>query len=328
MTEQTEHAADGNASYLAMISFIAALGGFLFGFDTAVVSGTLEYLRPQFELTSLMEGVVVSAALVGCMLGALLAGNLSDRFGRKPILILSAVLFLISAIGSAIPPTVALLIGARLIGGVGVGMASMLSPLYLSEMSPPNLRGRLVAFYQLAITIGILIAYFSNVWLQRLSTGTLAGMDQGVWRWILVDEVSRAMFAIEAIPAAAFWLLLLLVPETPRWLSETGPRRRSPRHSDAHRRCERVRTRTHRDSCRDRRRERLDRATPAARAADGLDHRDSASAFLADQRHQCHHLLWNHDLSRSRLGTQRIAGRTSLYRIREHDFHIRGDCRR
>jgi SP family arabinose:H+ symporter-like MFS transporter len=212
--------AEGTRSYLFLISFIAALGGFLFGFDTAVVSGTLVQLTGQFQLTPLIKGIVVASALVGCMVGALMAGALSDRFGRKAVLIVSAVLFLVSAVGCAIPPTVALLIGARWLGGVGIGIASMLSPMYLSEISPPHLRGRLITLYQLAITIGIVVAYFSNECLQWLSTNTLAEMSAGPWRWILVDEVWRGMFGAAALPSVAFLLLLLVVPETPRWLAK------------------------------------------------------------------------------------------------------------
>jgi SP family arabinose:H+ symporter-like MFS transporter len=222
MANTLNAASQGTRGYLALISFIAALGGFLFGFDTAVVSGTLEYLRTQYELAPFMEGVVVASALVGCMVGALIAGALSDRFGRKAVLIVSAVLFVVSAIGTAVPPTLALLIFARWIGGIGVGMASMLAPMYLSEVSPPHVRGRLIALYQLAITIGILVAYFSNVFLQWLSVNALAEMSAGPWRWILVDEVWRGMFGAGAIPAIVFLLLLLIVPETPRWLAKQG----------------------------------------------------------------------------------------------------------
>jgi MFS transporter, SP family, arabinose:H+ symporter len=214
--------ARGSRGYLALISFIAALGGFLFGFDTAVVSGALVHLKVQYALTSLMEGFLVASALVGCMGGALMAGALSDRFGRKAMLIVSAVLFVVGAVGTAVPPSVALLITARLIGGVGVGVASMLAPMYLSEVSPPEVRGRLISLYQLAITIGIVVAYFSNVYLQWLSTHTFAGLGEGFWRWMLVDEVWRGMFAAGVIPAVVFLLLLLMVPETPRWLAKQG----------------------------------------------------------------------------------------------------------
>ncbi|MHB0959784.1 MAG: sugar porter family MFS transporter [Pirellulaceae bacterium] len=214
--------AEGTRRYLFLISFIAALGGFLFGFDTAVVSGTLVQLTTQFQLGPLVKGIVVASALVGCMVGALMAGTLSDRFGRKAILIVSAVLFLVSAVGCTVPSTVVLLIGARWLGGVGIGIASMLSPMYLSEVSPPHLRGRLITLYQLAITIGIVVAYFSNECLQWLSINTWSSMTEGFWRWVLVDEVWRGMFGVEAFPAIAFLLLLLVVPETPRWLAMQG----------------------------------------------------------------------------------------------------------
>jgi len=208
--------------YLSMVCFVAALGGFLFGFDTAVISGAIGYLKTQFQLNAIQEGWAVSSALIGCIVGALTAGMISDRFGRKKILILSALLFLISAIGSAVPSTIPLFIAARLVGGVGVGMASMLSPLYISEISPPHLRGRLVALYQLAITIGILVAYFSNALIQSLSVHALANLAEGPMRWIFVDEVWRGMFAAEVLPATLFLLLLTVVPESPRWLSKQG----------------------------------------------------------------------------------------------------------
>ncbi|MHB8973402.1 MAG: sugar porter family MFS transporter [Pirellulaceae bacterium] len=214
--------AEGTRNYLFLISFIAALGGFLFGFDTAVVSGTLVQLTDQFQLTPLIKGVVVASALIGCMVGALMAGSLSDRFGRKAILIVSGVLFLVSAIGCMVPPTISLLICARWLGGVGIGIASMLSPMYLSEVSPPHLRGRLITLYQLAITIGIVVAYFSNECLQWLSINVLADLSEGPWRWILVDEVWRSMFGAATLPSICFLFLLLVVPETPRWLAKQG----------------------------------------------------------------------------------------------------------
>jgi len=217
------HSPDGRRrGYLAVACFIAALGGFLFGFDTAVISGTVVYLKKQFQLDALLEGWVVSSALIGCILGAAVAGTISDRFGRKKVLIVSAMLFLISALLSAIPQSVAMLVAARLIGGMGVGIASMLSPMYIAELSPPHLRGRLVALYQLAITVGILVAYFSNALLQHLAVGALADMAPGSWRWILVDEVWRGMFGAESLPALVFLLLLSTVPESPRWLTKQG----------------------------------------------------------------------------------------------------------
>jgi len=211
-----------HAGYLAVVCFIAALGGFLFGFDTAVISGTVGYLKKQFALGALMEGWVVTSALIGCILGASTAGTLSDRFGRKRVLLLSAVLFLVSALACMTPESVPLLVAARLVGGLGVGVASMLSPMYISELSPAHLRGRLVALYQLAITIGILVAYFSNAALQRLAAHVLEQMPSGFWRLAFVDEVWRAMFGVEALPAILFLGLLLVVPESPRWLAKQG----------------------------------------------------------------------------------------------------------
>ncbi|MFI4912353.1 MAG: sugar porter family MFS transporter [Sedimentisphaeraceae bacterium JB056] len=212
----------GNTIYLGMICFVAALGGLLFGFDTAVISGTVDSLRIKFELTSMMEGWVVSSALLGCIIGACFAGILSDKFGRKKILILAAFLFLISAIGSAIPPTVTFLVCARLIGGVGVGMASMLSPLYISEYSPANLRGRLVALYQLAIVLGVLLAYCSNSVIVLYSQSHAGQVLDGFVNKIFVTEFWRGMFLAEALPATMFLLLLFFVPESPRWLAKQG----------------------------------------------------------------------------------------------------------
>ena len=154
----------GSLLYLAGICFVASLGGLLFGFDTAVISGTIEKVTAQFSLTDLSQGWFASSALIGCILGAACSGVLGDQFGRKPILLLSAVFFFVSALFSAVPPNFQILIVARIVGGIGVGMASVLAPMYISELAPPRWRGRLVAFYQLSIVLGILIAYCSN-WL-------------------------------------------------------------------------------------------------------------------------------------------------------------------
>ena len=202
--------------YHWMVSAVASLGGFLFGFDTAVVSGTVALLRKQYSLTGSMEGWVVSCALYGCVLGALVAGILSDRFGRKKVFILAAILFLVSAIASAMPDTIPSLIVARSIGGVGVGIASMLSPLYLAELSPAAIRGRMVALYQLAIALGILCAHFSNVLVHTYAASWANFV--GPYSERIFTEPWRAMFATEAIPAAMFLLLMFFVPESPRWL--------------------------------------------------------------------------------------------------------------
>ena len=152
----------GNPAYLAGVCLVASLGGLLFGFDTAVISGTFGFVEAQFGLSKLEVGWFGSAALVGCIMGAAVAGGLGDRFGRKPVLMAAALCFFLSALYSAIPASFRVLIAARIVGGWGVGMASVLAPIYISEFSPPHLRGRLVATYQLSIVIGILAAYFSN----------------------------------------------------------------------------------------------------------------------------------------------------------------------
>jgi len=197
----------------------------LFGFDTAVISGTVKRVIGQFDLNEIQEGWFTSAALIGCILGAASAGYLGDRFGRKPNLIAAAVLFFVSALFSAIPPTFPVLIAARVVGGLGVGMASVLGPLYISELAPPRWRGRLVAFYQLSIVLGILLAYLSN-WLilshAQAHPGAFGG--EGWMYRALVAEVWRGMFGAEMLPAVLFFLLLFLVPESPRWLIRAGRR--------------------------------------------------------------------------------------------------------
>ncbi len=206
---------------LAFIAAVAALGGFLFGFDTAVISGTIDALRDQFHLSSFLEGWVVSSALLGCIAGALSAGSLSDLLGRKKILMVAAGLFLISAVSSAAAQTVTALICARLIGGLGVGMASMLSPLYISEFSPAPLRGRMVSLYQFAIVIGILAAYFSNSVIVSYASHQERFYNEIV-KSLFVFEIWRGMFFMEAFPAVAFLALIFFIPESPRWLAKQG----------------------------------------------------------------------------------------------------------
>jgi SP family arabinose:H+ symporter-like MFS transporter len=210
----------GSGAYLALVAAATALAGLLFGFDTAVISGTVDRVQAQYSLSALDVGIFTSSALAGCIAGALVAGWMGDRFGRKPSLVVAGVLFFVSAFFSMLPPDYPGLLAARVIGGVGVGIASVLAPIYLSELAPPRIRGRLVAGYQLSIVVGILAAYFSNWLILRIA---LAGADWPAGlKFVLVDEPWRGMFGAEMIPNILFLLMLCVVPESPRWLIETG----------------------------------------------------------------------------------------------------------
>lgn len=198
-TERTP--AKPSDAYAYLIAVVAALSGLLFGFDIAVINGAIVFLREQFRLSDVQTEVAAGALLLGCAIGAAVAGTLSDRFGRKKILIFSAILFAVSSIAAGLPRGMNEFIAARLLAGVAVGVASMLAPLYIAENSPPRIRGRLVAFNQMAIVTGILMAYLVN-WL-------LSGVGPNAWRW---------MFAVAAIPALLFWFAMLFVPESARWL--------------------------------------------------------------------------------------------------------------
>ncbi|MFS4466707.1 sugar porter family MFS transporter [Maribacter sp. 2210JD10-5] len=191
-----------NFRFLTLISFATALGGFLFGFDTAVISGANLYIQPYFELNEWAFGFTVSSMLIGCALGGIFFGAPSDRYGRKPMLIITAILFLISAVGSALATSLSSFIIFRLIGGLGVGGASMLSPNYIAEVSPAKVRGKMVSLNQLTIVLGITVAFFSNYFLDNLP-------ETINWRWML---------GVEAIPAFLFLIFMFFVPESPRWL--------------------------------------------------------------------------------------------------------------
>lgn len=201
--------------YLFLVSFVAAMGGFLFGFDTAVISGALAFVVNQFQFNTAMEGWFVSCALLGCIIGVAVAGTLSDKYGRKKVMLLAALLFFASSVGCMLALNSTALISFRLIGGLGIGVASMICPLYISEFSPPQFRGRLVALYQLAITIGIVAAYFSNAWL--LNVSQTAGTSGGWMHFVFTENVWRGMIGVGAVPAIIFLLCLFFVPESPRW---------------------------------------------------------------------------------------------------------------
>ena len=191
--------------YVIAVTLVAAIGGLIFGFDTAIVAGATRYMKEQFSLNSLQEGWAVSVVLIGCMFGAGLAGPISDRIGRRRFMLISAVLFFVSAVGCAVPRTITEFVIFRFVGGLGIGSAAVLSPLYISEIAPARIRGALVSVNQMAIVTGILLAYFVN-WV-------FAGSGPSNWRW---------MYAMGAIPSVLFFLLLLRVPESPRWLVKNG----------------------------------------------------------------------------------------------------------
>ena len=211
--------ASSKKNYINTLAIIASLGGFLFGYDTAVISGTINFVSSQFHLDAISTGWYVSSALVGCISGVAMAGVLSDKYGRKKVLILSALFFGVSAIGCTFAIGFNDLVLYRFIGGLGIGVASMVSPLYISELSPAHKRGRLVALYQFAITIGILCSYFSNAYLLKLSQSESFAQSTGTIYQIMVSEVWRIMLGTSAIPAILFLLLLQIVPESPRWLT-------------------------------------------------------------------------------------------------------------
>lgn len=188
-------------SYTITISFIVALGGFLLGFDSAVISGAVNGIRTYFEMSDWELGFSVGCVIFGAMIGNLLAGPLSDTYGRKKILIFTAILFTISAIWSATATQYTTFIIARMIGGIGIGGAILIAPIYIAEIAPPKLRGRLVSLNQLNIVLGISVAYFSNFYLKDIEGES--------WRWML---------GVEAIPALIYFFALFTVPKSPRWL--------------------------------------------------------------------------------------------------------------
>lgn len=210
-----------NFSYLVFLSVVAALGGFLFGYDTAVISGTTSQVAQIFHLDTLEQGWYVGCALIGSIAGVLFSGILSDKLGRKLTMILSAVMFSVSAIGCAFCVDFNQLVIYRIIGGVGIGVVSVVSPLYISEVSVAQYRGRLVSLYQLAVTVGFLGAYLMNYQLLAWSNSGVAAADSWMDR-IFISEVWRGMLGMETLPALLFFLIIFFIPESPRWLIVKG----------------------------------------------------------------------------------------------------------
>ena len=199
----TVQAGTARSLYIYLVSGVAAIAGLLFGFDIAVINGALLFLREHFRLTEFQTEVAASSLLAGCVAGAAAGGWLSDRLGRRRVLRFSAVLFTVSALGAALPRTMAEFVGARFVGGCAIGVASLLAPLYIAELAPARIRGRLVALNQMAIVSGILLAYLVN------------------WSFSFIGPESwRLMFAFAALPSLIFLAALWFVPESPRWLIE------------------------------------------------------------------------------------------------------------
>jgi sugar porter (SP) family MFS transporter len=195
------------SKYVVFAALVAALGGLLFGFDTAVISGTTHWLQEIFKLSSFWLGFTVASALIGTIIGAIIVGKPSDRYGRRSILFILAIFYFVSAVGTALAWEWFSFLVFRFLGGLAVGGASVVSPMYIAEISPAKYRGRLVAVTQFNIVLGILLAFFSNYLISGLNLG------QVEWRW---------MFGVEAIPAAAFFFLLFSNPRSPRWLIAKG----------------------------------------------------------------------------------------------------------
>lgn len=206
-----------NINYLIFLSFVAALGGFLFGYDTAVISGTIAMVTQLFGLDVIQQGWYVGCALIGSIIGVAFSGVLGDRFGRKKTMLLSAVLFFVSAVGCSVSAHFDQLVFYRIVGGIGIGVVSIISPLYISELAVAEYRGRLVSLYQLAVTVGFLGAYLCNYQLMDWSSAQIV-TDSGWFDKIFIAETWRAMLGMEALPAAVFLIILFFVPESPRWL--------------------------------------------------------------------------------------------------------------
>ncbi len=198
-----------NLAYLLPICLVATLGGLLFGYDTGVISGAIEPLTARFQLSDFMKGWASGCVLVGCATGVLMVGPISDRFGRRTAMFLAAVMFLVSAIGTALPNDIWTFIVFRIMGGLGIGLASVSTPMYIAEITPAHIRGRMVAVNQIAVVSGIALTSFINYFIAQ--GGDQAWLIETGWRW---------MFGTGVVPAVLFGLLLIPIPESPRWLIE------------------------------------------------------------------------------------------------------------
>lgn len=201
---------------VVFLAVVAAIGGILFGYDTAVISGTTEIVKNQFRLTTFAEGWYVGCALIGSIIGVMIAGMMSDYLGRKKTMLVSALLFSISAIGCAVCSDFDRLVIFRIVGGFGIGIVSIVSPIYISEIAPAQKRGTLVSLYQLAITIGFLMAYLIN-WLV-LKEADVNSTSTSLWTRMFNSEYWRGMLGYETIPDLLFLLVIFFIPESPRWL--------------------------------------------------------------------------------------------------------------
>ena len=208
--------------YVIFMAVVAAIGGILFGYDTAVISGTTAIVKSQFGLSDMMEGWYVGCALIGSIGGVLVAGSLSDYLGRKLTMLISAALFSISAIGCAVCGSFDGLVAYRIIGGVGIGIVSIVSPIYISEVSPAKIRGTLVSLYQLAVTIGFLLAYMANWIIDSNIDPAITGEGLSLGQRMFHSEAWRGMLGSETLPALLFFFIIFFIPESPKWLIVKG----------------------------------------------------------------------------------------------------------
>jgi SP family galactose:H+ symporter-like MFS transporter len=203
MIRKLKNRGNDKNSFIFIVAIVSGISGILFGYDTGVISGAIEFIKPEFSLTPFLNGLVVSAVLIGAIIGAFIGGSLADKYGRRKMIIFAAIIFAGGAIGTSLVPTILLLIIGRIVVGIAIGIASFIAPLYMSELSPSKIRGSLVSFNQLFITIGIVISYLVDYAFTPISG----------WRY---------MFGLAAIPAVILLLTMLRMPDSPRWLINSG----------------------------------------------------------------------------------------------------------